>query len=427
MSIVILFSVFLGLAILSVPISISVGIAVLLSIFYSDIVTLSFFIRGMTNSANSFLLTAIPFFTFAGIIMAKSGISAGLFDVAKTWVGRLKGGILMVTVLSCMAFGAISGSTYATVVAIGVIALPELYKTGMSKGAAAALIATAGCCGIMIPPSMALIVFGALNKISVSALFIAEIIPGLIVSTLFLIYSYLYGKKHNIYSEKSYSMKEKIFVIWKNRYALIMPFIILGGIYSGIVTPTEAAIVSVIYGLCYGFLKKNDKLKIKDIMPMLKTSCITTAAIMFILATSSGFGKILALEELPSKMANFLLASVESKAVITVTLNLIVAVLGTFLDGAATNIILGPILLNIAVPYGIDPLHFGVMFAFNLVLGLLTPPLGANLFIACQISGAKFDDIVKNIFPWIVCMIIGLTIIIIFPQLSTWLPGLLMK
>lgn len=425
MSIAILFGVFLLLSVLTVPVGVSIALAVIASLWHSDLISLSYFVRAMTNSANSFLLTSVPFFCFGGVIMAKAGISAGLFDVAKVWVGRVRGGILMVTVLACMAFGAISGSVYATVVAIGLIALPELYKAGMSKGAAAALIATAGCCGTMIPPSMSLIVFGSINDLSVSDLFAAAILPGLLVSGCFLTYSYIYGKKHNIYSETGYTMKEKFGAIWKNRFALIMPIIILGGIYSGMFTPTEAAVVAVVYGLFYGFLKKEGKIPASEIPGMLKSSCMTTATIMFILAASTGFGRIIALEEIPTKLATFFISTIDSQVVILIVLNLLIIFLGTFLDGAAINVILSPILLNIAVLYGIDPLHFGVMFSINACVGLLTPPLGANLFVAAQISDTPFDEIVKHIWPWIAAMLIGLILVAAFPGLSTWLPSLI--
>ncbi len=425
MSVAILFSVFLILAILSVPIGLAIALSVIASIAHSDIISLSYFIRAMANSPNSFVLTSVPFYCLGGVIMAKAGISGGLFDVAKVWVGRVKGGVLMVTVLSCMAFGAISGSVYATVVAIGLIALPELHKAGMSKGAAAALIAAAGCCGTMIPPSMALIVFGSINSLSVSDLFVSSILPGILVSSCFLVYSYIYGKKHNIYSETGYSFKEKFAVLIRNIPALMMPVIILGGIYSGAFTPTEAAIVAAVYGLFFGFLKPKDKLKVKDLPEMLKSACITTATIMFILAVSSGFGRILALEELPTRLANFFLEHIDSKWLILLVLNLLIIFLGTFLDGAAINVILSPILLNVAVQYGIDPLHFAVMFSINACVGLLTPPLGANLFVAAQISQTPFDDIVRNIWPWIVAMLIGLTLVVCIPALSTWLPSIM--
>ena len=426
MSVAVLFVLFLGLAFLGVPIGFAIGIGVLGSVFTSDIISLSYFVRAMANSVDSFTLTAVPFFVLAGQIMSEAGISDGLFKAANVWVGRLKGGIMMVTVLACMAFGAISGSAYATIAAIGLIALPELRKQGLSQGAAAALIATAGCCGQMIPPSMGLVVFGSLNNVSISKLFTAEILPGLFIGCCFLVYCHIYGKKHNICSGNDpIPLRRKLRTMWEAKFSLIMPVIILGGIYSGIFTPTEAAVVSVVYGLIYGLLKRNSGLEARMLPQMFYKTVITTCTILFILGVSSGFGKILTLEEIPTKLAALILGSVSSKIVALIILNALVLFLGTFLDGIAINVILSSILLGIATQYGIDPIHFGVMFIFNSTLGIITPPVGGNLFVAAQISKAPFEEIVKEIWPWILTMGIGLIFVIFIPQMSTWLPGLM--
>lgn len=428
MTISILFAVFLGLAFLGVPIAVAVGSSVVSAITFSEIIPMSYFIRGMTNSVDSFTLTAIPFFILGGYIMSEAGISKGLFEVARAFFGRISGGIMMITVVAAMAFGAISGSAYATVAAIGLIALPELYKQGLSKGAAAALIATAGCCGQMIPPSMGLVVYGANNNVSIAGLFAAEILPGILISCCFLAYCYIYGKKHKIYDRsRKYTFAQKLLSLWKAKFSLIMPVIILGGIYSGLFTPTEAAVVAVVYGLIYWIIVslKNSSFDIKKLMPMFFNTVITTATILFILGVSSGFGKILTIEKIPLKTANLVLNTFTSKAAVLIILNLLVIFLGTFLDGIAINIILSPILLNIAVQYGITPIHFGVMFIFNCTLGILTPPLGANLFVAAQIADTSFEDIVKNIWPWIIAMLIGLVFVIAFPWLSEFIPSLM--
>ncbi|MDR2932688.1 MAG: TRAP transporter large permease [Oscillospiraceae bacterium] len=434
MSIALLFIFFIGLAILSIPISAAIGVGVLASVFSSNIISLSYVVRGMVNNVDSFTMTAIPFFVLAGQIMAKCGISKGLFDVANVFMGRLKGGVMMVTVLACMAFGAISGSAFATVAAIGMIALPELKKQGVSKGAAAALIATSGCLGQMIPPSMGLVVYGGMNNVSIAKLFIAEVIPGIFVGCAFLVYCYYYGKKHNICAgDRRYTTKEKLQTIWNAKWSLLMPIIILGGIYSGMFTPTEAAVVSVVYGFGYGVLKSTLQKRrgqaqdflIKNTVPMLYDSVITTAGIMFLVGISSGFGKILTLENVPANMSNYVLANVDSKFMVLVMITLILLVLGTFLDGTAINVIVSPILLNIAVQYGIDPVHFGVIFVFVSTLGLLTPPLGANLFVGSQICDTTFEDSVKNIWPWIAVMFAALLFIIFIPGMSMWLPSLM--
>ncbi|WP_428868861.1 TRAP transporter large permease, partial [Clostridium sediminicola] len=407
MAVAVLFILFIGLAFLSVPIGVAIGVSVLGAIFSSDIISLTYVVRGMANSVDSFTLTAIPFFILAGHIMSSAGISQGLFEAARVTVGRVRGGVMMVTVISCMLFGAISGSAYATVAAIGLIALPELRKQGLSNGASAALIATAGGLGQMIPPSMGLVVYGALNNVSIAKLFTAEIIPGILVGCCFLVYCYIFSVKNKLPQGKKYTIKEKLQVTWKVKASLVMPIIILGGIYSGAFTPTEAAVVAVVYGLVFGMIKKENRIKPKDLPDMFFKSVVTTATILFILGVSSGFGKILALEQVPTRMAAFVLANISSKFMILITLNVLVMFLGTFLDGIAINVILSPILLNIAVQYGISPIHYGVMFIFNATLGLLTPPLGGNLFVAAQICDASFEDVVKNVWPWIIAMLIG--------------------
>lgn len=427
MSVAVLFAAFLILSFVGVPIAVSIGVGVIASMQISGLIDMSFFIRAMTNSVDSFTLTAVPFFVLAGHLMSEVGISKGLFDVANVFVGRLKGGIMIVTILACMAFGAISGSAYATVASIGLIALPELLRQGLSKGAAAALIATAGCLGQMIPPSMGLVLYGSLNNVSISKLFMAEVIPGILVGITFCIYAWIYGHKHNIMDKDSrkYTTKEKLQVIWQSKYSLLMPVIMLGGIYSGIFTPTEAAAVSVVYGFLFGILKRKDKLDLRRLPALLYKTVITTSTILFILGVSSGMSKILTLEQIPTKIAALIVGNVGSKAVVLLVLSVLVIFLGTFLDGIAINTILGSILLGIASQYGVDPIYFGVIFVFNMTLGLITPPVGGNLYVSSQVCEASFEETCANVWPWIGMFIIGLAIVTLFPALSLFLPSLM--
>ncbi len=427
MSIAILFVCFFGLAFLGVPIAVAIGIGVFGSVWVSDIITPSFIIRAMVNSVDSFTLTAIPFFVLAGHIMAEVGISRGLFQVANAFVGRLKGGVMIVTILACMAFGAISGSAYATVASIGIIALPELRKQGLSLGAAAALLATAGCLGQLIPPSTGLVVYGALNSVSISKLFAAEIIPGVFVGLMLCLYAGYYGAKHNIIDPNAhrYTFVEKLAVIWDAKYSLFMPIIMLGGIYTGMFTPTEAAAVSVAYGFVYGFLKKTDKLDVKKLPAMCYKTVITAATILFILSTSAGMSKILTLEEIPAKLTALIVGSISSRVMVLMILSLLVIFLGTFLDGIAINTVLGSILLGIALQYDVDPVYFGIIFVFNMTLGIITPPVGGNLFVSCQVCNASFEETVKSVWPWIWTFLIGLIIVICVPAMSLWIPSMM--
>ncbi len=435
MTLILLFGVFLLLAVLSVPIAAAIGVGVFASILESGTINMTYVIRGLVTNVDSFTMTAIPFFVLAGQIMAKCGISQGLFDAANAFLGRRKGGIMMVTVLACMVFGAITGSAFATAASIGIIVLPELQKQGVPKGACAALIAVGGCLGQMIPPSLGLVVLGGMNNISISGLFMAEIIPGLFCGLCFIAYCAYFGHKHNIcdVNGKKYSFKEKMLVLWQSKWALLMPIIILGGIYSGIFTPTEAAVVSVVYGFLFGVIKswylksKGEEpiFRATDVLPMLQDTVLTTVGIMFIVGISSGFGKILTLEGFPGMLSNLAVKYVNSKGMAILLMAFVLLILGTFLDGTAINVIVSPILYSLATQYGIPDYHFGVIFVFVSTLGLLTPPLGANLFVAAQISDTTFEDTVKYIWPWILIFVIALIPVLFFPGFSTWLPGMM--
>lgn len=435
MTLILLFGLFIGLAILGVPIAAAIGVGVFGSILESGVVNMTYVVRGLVTNVDSFTMTAIPFFVLAGQIMAKCGISQGLFNVANAFLGRKKGGIMMVTVVASMIFGALTGSAFATAASIGLIVLPELQKQGVPKGACAALIATSGCLGQMIPPSTGLVVLGAMNNISISGLFAAELIPGLFCGFCFLVYCHIFGRRHNICDPdaKKYSFKEKLQVIWQAKWALLMPIIILGGIYSGLVTATEAAVVSVVYGFGYGVVNsilakrrgEEPEFRVKDVLPMLQDTVLSTVGIMFIVGISSGFGKVLTLEGFPTMLSNLAVKYVSSRSMAILLMSLILVVLGTFLDGSAINIIVSPIMYGIATQYGIDPLHFGVMFVFVSTVGLLTPPLGANLFVGCQVCDTTFESAVKYIWPWILTFLIGVLAVLLIPAMSTWLPGLI--
>lgn len=434
MTLLILFGLFILLSALSVPIAVAVGAGVVASIMQDGIINMTYVTRMLIVNVDSFTMTAIPFFVLAGQLMAKCGISDGLFEVSNAFLGRKKGGIMMVAVLACMIFGAITGSAFATVASIGMIAIPEMRRQGVPLGAAAALMATAGGLGQMIPPSMGLVVLGGMNDISISGLFAAEIIPGIFVGLCFIAYCAYYGKKHNIVCKdaKVLTFREKMLTVWNCKWSLLMPIIILGGIYTGIVTPTEAAVVSVVYGFIYGLIrnyarkKRGDKplFSGRDLVDMLYGTVITTVGIMFIMGISSGFGKIMTLKGFPAMVSNLAANLASNKYTAILLMSAVLFVLGTFLDGTAINVIVSPILFPIAAQFGIDPFHFGVIFVFVSTLGLITPPMGANMFVAAQIADTTFEETVRYIWPWILVFAVSLLVVMFVPVLSTWLPGL---
>lgn len=430
MAVAIMFILFLGLSFLSVPMAVAIGLGVVGAIMVGHSIDMSFFIRAMANSVDSFTLTAVPFFIFAGAIMAEVGISEGLFKAANALFGRIRGGVMIVSVVACAVFGAISGSSYAAVAAIGMIALPELKKQGVSLGMATALLATAGGLGQMIPPSTGLVVYGSLNNVSISDLFIAELLPGIFMAVCFSIYCYLYGRKHNIVAEDAKNLDtigKKLKVIWDCKFALLLPVIMLGSIYSGLATPTESAVVSVVYAILYGLFNRNCSFTIMRLPALLKKSVMTTTSTLFILGCSSGLSKIITLEQIPQKFGAFMVNNVSSVVGCMAIMTVLVIFLGMFVDGIAINAILGPILCSVVSQYGVNLVYFGVVFVFNMTFGLITPPLGGNLFVAMNVCECSYQEVVKNILPWIIVMLISLVVITCIPQMSLLLPSLMPK
>lgn len=430
MAVGLMFALFLILSFLSVPMAVGIGSGVVGAIMAGHSIDMSFFIRAMANSVDSFTLTAVPFFIFAGAIMAEVGISEGLFNAANALFGRIRGGVMIVSVVACAVFGAISGSAYAAVAAIGMIALPELKKQGVSLGMATALLATAGGLGQMIPPSTGLVVYGSLNNVSISDLFIAELLPGIFMAVCFSIYCYMYGRKHNIVAKDVQHLDtigKKMKVIWDSKFALLLPVIMLGSIYSGLATPTESAVVSIVYAVIYGLCNRKCGFSIFRLPALLKKSVMTTTSTLFILGCSAGLSKIITLEQIPQKFGEFMVTNVSSVVGCMAIMTVIVIFLGMFVDGIAINSILGPILCGVVSQYNVNLVYFGVVFVFNMTFGLITPPLGGNLFVAMNVCECSYQEVVKNIFPWIVVMLISLLVITCIPQMSLLLPSLMPK
>ena len=423
----ILFGGFILFAMLSVPIGISLGLAVIGTIFYSGVVNLTFFAQGLTTAMDSFPLMAAVFFILAGDLMGKGGISKRLLKVADVFFGHYTGGLALVTVVACMFFAAISGTGSATVAAIGSMVIPEMTKKKYDRGFSAALVASSGSIGAMIPPSITMVIFGVTAGVSITAIFLAGILPGILVGICLMVYSYLVSRKHGYKGEdKRYTAKEKLAVINEAKWSLLVPVIILGGIYGGIFTPTEAAAIAVIYGYVVGvFVYK--EIKPAELPGIILQSGLITATVLVIIGTSAGFGRILSLERIPSTIANFIVNISDNKYVIFLLINVLLLIVGTFMETLAAVIILAPILLPIVTAYGMSQVQFGVIMVINLAIGFVTPPLGANLFVSCQISKVSFERISRSIVPFIAVMVFALMLITFIPQISMFLPNLLMK
>ncbi len=421
MTTLVLFGSFALLLLISVPIGIALGLSTLITLFYSGGIPIPFLMKEMVTSVDSFPLMAVPFFILAGEIMGKGGISERLFNFANALVGNKTGGFAMATIVTCMFFAAISGSGPATVAAIGGIMIPAMVRQGYDKKFATATVAAAGSIGVIIPPSIPMVIYGVVGGASIGDMFIAGIIPGLLVGFSLMIWAYVHSRKHNYKgSEQKTSLANIGKTFWEAKWALVIPVIILGGIYGGIFTPTEAAVIAVVYGIIAGLLLYRE-LSIKDMPKLLADAALTTATVLIIVGSATAFGRLLTVEQIPTQVANLLLSISDSHIVIILLITVLLLIVGCFMDTLAAIIILTPILLPIAVDIGYDPIHFGIIMVVNLAIGFITPPLGVNLFVGSGISGLSIEQLSKAIVPYFLAMLFSLLMITFIPQLSLWL------
>lgn len=411
--------------VLTVPIGFSLGIASLAYIFATDQLTLGFVARNMVTGTDSFPIMAIPFFVFAGELMGGGGISKRLLDVANVFFGRIRGGLAIVTVVVCMFFAAISGSGPATVAAVGGMVVPTMLEKGYDKKFVLALIAAAGSIGVIIPPSIPMVVYSVTVNSSVSSLFLAGFIPGILIGLVLIVYSYFYARKAGYKGDtEPFSIGRALREVWRGKWALLSPVIILGGIYGGIFTPTEAAAVSVIYSLIIG-LFVHKELNFKQMLDVTKRSCETTATILVVIGCATGFSKVLTLGRIPTTVATLLTTMTDSKVLILLLINLLLLLVGCFMETVCAIMILAPILFPVVTALGVDPIHFGIIMVTNLAIGFITPPLGVNLFVASRVGETTLDVVIRGIVPFLVLMIATLMLITYVPAISMFLPNLL--
>ncbi len=423
MTIAVLFGSFALLLLISVPVGIALGISTLITILYSGSVPIEFLMQGLVTSVDNFPIMAVPFFILAGEIMGKGGISERLFKVANSMVGNITGGFAIATIVTCMFFAAISGSAPATVAAIGGIMIPAMVKQGYDRTFSAAIVAAAGSLGVIIPPSIPMVIYGTSAATSIGDLFIAGIIPGLLIGLALSIYAFYYAKKKGYKGNgEKFSIKRILKSLWEAKWALAVPVIILGGIYGGFFTPTEAAAIAVVVGLIAGlFIYK--ELKWKDLPQTFIDSALTTATVLIIVGTATAFGRLLTVEQIPNQIAEWMLTVSDNPIIVMLLILILLLFVGCFMDTLAAIIILTPILLPIVTGLGFDPIHFGIIMVVGLAVGFITPPVGVNLFVAQGISGVSFESLVKKVIPFIVVLTIMLVIISYVPQLSLLLIG----
>lgn len=418
----VLFLILLVLAFLGIPIYIALGIGTLVALNIAGMPMLVLpqkFFAGM----NSTSLLAIPFFILAGNIMSRS-ITTKLIDIANALIGRIKGSLGMVTVLASALFGAISGSGVATASAIGGITIPAMKKEKYPDTFAAAISSISSILGPIIPPSITLIVYASITNVSVSKLFVGSVIPGIILVASLIVYCLIYGKKNNLPAHEKMSVRQVGKVFKDGIWALLMPIIILGGIFGGIFTPTEAAAIAVLYALIISLFVYRD-LKWKDIPKMFVDGAVATATIMVMVGLSKSSSYVVVTSGLPQQMLAAFTAITSSKTVILLMLNLLFLVIGMLMEANAAIIMMTPILMPLLSAFGIDTLSFGIVMSFNLCIGLVTPPVGLCLLIDNQIAETSLSKTLKEMFPMLIIAIAVLMFVTYVPELTTWLPSLI--
>ncbi|BAC12197.1 TRAP transporter large permease [Oceanobacillus iheyensis] len=414
--------IFILLLIIGAPIAVAIGLSSFVAMMQEG-VSIDVFSRTIFAGIDSFTLMAIPFFIFAGDLMLAGGTSKRLIDFAKKLVGWSTGGLPIAGVMSSMLFAALSGSSPATVAAIGGIMIPSLNDAGYSRKFAIGLMTTAGTLGIIIPPSITLLVYGSSAEVSISNLFLAGIVPGVFIGLVLIIVSYIISKKEGFKPEGRASLgavgKSFISAIW----GILLPVIVLGGIYFGVFTPTEAAAVAIVYSLIIGLFVYKE-LTLRSLIDVTKKSVITSSMIMLVIAASNVFSWYLTFEQIPTNLASVLLNYANTEVAFLFLVIVILLLVGMFMDTSAAVLIFVPLFLPMVSQLGIDPIHFGIIMIVALSIGMITPPFGLNLFVASGISKVSLVEVIKSTAPFILVMIFALLVITFVPELSLFLLGI---
>ena len=418
--IALLFGVFAVALVLGVPIAFTILIASIVVLLSEDI-SLLVVTQRMFASVDSFPLMAIPFFIFSGDIMARGTISKYLVGFAEAMIGRIRGGLSVVSVAATMLFAAISGSGAATTAAAGTTLIPQLKERGYNEASAAALIASAGTIGVIFPPSVPMVLYAVVAEQSVTALFRNGFLPGFMMGGCLMVIALIQAYKHNYPPGAAFSFRNLFVTLKKAVWGLLMPFIILGGIFSGTFTPSEAAVVAVVYALAVSKFVYRD-LTLKGLYQTMAQSARTTAIIMIVIASSGPFGWILANWRIPQQVAALVLEFSGDQFVVMFLIALILLFFGIFMETASVIIILTPVFLPLVNGLGIDLVHFGIVVVFSVAIGMITPPIAINLFVASSITGLPIERISKAVIPYIIGGVLIFMLVLFLPML---LPGLI--
>ncbi|MFC5584664.1 TRAP transporter large permease [Nitratireductor kimnyeongensis] len=419
---IVLFVLLLGLILINVPIAFAIGFACLTYLFVKDI-NLALVAQRSATGIYSYPFLALPMFVFAGVLMEHGGITQRMMRLANAVIGHISGGLAAVTVAGSALFGALSGSAIGDTAAIGSIMIPAMKAKNYAAGFAAALQGCSGVLASLIPPSLTMVILGATGNISIAGLLIGGLVPGLLMALLLIIVSLLISRRRGYGKGERATWREFISAVSDSVLPLLLPVIILGGILGGIVTVTEAAVLAVVYAFLLSAVIYRE-VKISDLPAICMQVMRIAVPVQLIVAISHLFVWIVATEQIPQQLTAFFAAVAPDPMTFLILLNFLLLLLGTFMESNALIIILIPILMPVVNQYGIDPLHFGVMFVVNLCIGANTPPLGVTLMTGAKIAGVRFAEASRAVLPFLGAMVIVLILTILFPKLSTFLPGL---
>ncbi|MCK4887149.1 MAG: TRAP transporter large permease [Planctomycetes bacterium] len=417
---------FVVLLLLNVPVAFCMGIATLLSVMVSgDLPSLLIVAQKMATGIDSFALLAIPFFILSGLLMGHGGIARRLIDFANAIVGRFTGGLAFVNILTCMLFGSISGSAAAAVSSVGGFMIPLMNKMGYHRDFNASISITAATTGLLIPPSNVMIVYSLATggACSIAAIFIAGILPGIFVGVGLMVVAGVISAKRGYGKGEKFSFGESVRRFFAAIPALLLIIIVLGGILKGIFTATEASAIAVVYSLILSVVVYRE-VKVKDLPAIILQSAVTTAVVMILIATSMAMSWFLARENVPQNISAFLLGLTGSKIMILLIINVMLLIVGTFMDMTPAVLIFTPIFLPVIKSLGMSPLHFGIIMIMNLCIGICTPPVGTCLFLGCGIAETTVTKVIRHILPFFAAMVIVLLICTYVPAISLWLPEL---
>lgn len=415
---VVMFGSMFIMLLIGVPIGIALAGSMILLLFVEPVTSMTFITQAMYTGVGNFTLLALPFFIISGSIMEKGGISKRIVSFANSLLGNTTGGLGMVSILACMFFGAISGSSPATVAAIGGIMIPQMIRAGYDKYYATALCAVAGGLGVIVPPSYPLVVYGITNNVSISDLFMAGWGPAILVGALLMIVNYFYSKKHGYTgTDVKFSIGNALKELWNAKWAMLMPVIILGGIYSGVFTATEAGVVATVYGIVIGKFVYRE-LSFTELWKMYKDNVPFIGGMMFVFAPAASLGAVFSMMGVTSAIQEFFLGMSNSLIVVMIPIFILLFIVGMFVQTTPAIVIFAPILLPIVQSLGMDPIQFGLVMDLSLAIAFVTPPVAANLFVATSMTGLGMLDIVKKAVPFIIMLFIAMILVAYIPGIS---------